>query len=137
MPNQLDVLLSAKNLVKDTGRIVIRIPIVPSLVWHKYGTNWVQFDAPRHLYLHTRESVNILAQKAGLRCENIQCDSGAFQFIGSEQLKEGIVLNDERSWLRSREKSIFSDKDVKFFRRQAKKLNRSGEGDVVVITLKK
>ena len=57
-----------------------------------YGADWVQLDAPRHLTVFSREGVDALAQRHGLRVTAARDDSMAFQFWGSEQVRRRIPL---------------------------------------------
>jgi len=124
------------RIVSD-GLVLIRIPTVSSFAWKKYKTNWVQLDAPRHLCLHSIKSVDILAEETGFKVENIKFDSTAFQFLGSEQYIKNIPLLDERSYLKNMEKSIFTENDIEIFKKKAKALNETKEGDQVCFYLRK
>lgn len=117
------------RLLKPEGRALIRIPVASSFAWEKYQANWVQLDAPRHLFIHTVKSIKILAKKSALKLFEIIYDSSDFQFWGSEQYQKGIPLNAEKSYNLNPLRSIFSKKDIKKFREKAKVLNREGRGD--------
>ena len=78
-----------------------------------------------------------MATKAGLRLEKTIYDSDAFQFWVSEQYVKDIPLVSERSWMRDRERSIFTPADIKGFAGQAEKLNREGRGDTAAFFLVK
>jgi SAM-dependent methyltransferase len=130
-----EVLGAAKKLLNADGHILVRIPIVSSLAWELYGTNWVQIDAPRHLFLYSLESLRILMQKTGLNINLIQFDSTDFQFWGSEQYKNDIPLLDERSYYVSQDKSVFTPEQIQAFRFQAKELNEKKRGDQVCLYL--
>ena len=51
--DQHDVLEKVMTLLKPSGICMIRIPTVTSWAWRSYGVDWVQLDAPRHLFLHS------------------------------------------------------------------------------------
>jgi hypothetical protein len=133
MPDQNAVLAHARGLIGDNGRILIRVPTCSSAAWREYRDNWVQLDAPRHLYLHSRESLRLMAEQHGLRIERMDDDSGTFQFWGSEQYRRGIPLNDPRG--HGKVHRLFSKMEMKAFARRAKILNRQGEGDQVSLVL--
>src|SRR5690606_13809129 len=107
----------------------IRVPVADSWAWRHYGTDWVQLDAPRHLFLHTRRSLDLLAADAGLVVERVADDSGAFQFWGSEQYRRDIPLRDPRSYAVNPRASDFTAAQIREFRRRAADLNARGEGD--------
>ncbi|MEM8682853.1 MAG: class I SAM-dependent methyltransferase [Pseudomonadota bacterium] len=131
-------LLSAINrLLRPGGRSVIRIPVVSSYAWEHYKEDWVQFDAPRHFYLHSEESMRILVEQANMELVRSTYDSDALQFIGSEQLRKNIALNDPRSYLVNPEESIFTDKEISAFRQRVQELDEKRQGDVVIFEVKK
>lgn len=43
---------------------LLRLLIVPSQAWREYGVHWVQLDEPRHLYLHSVDSLRAVAANA-------------------------------------------------------------------------
>lgn len=134
--NPSEVLLHIKRLLKKDGLCIIRIPVSDSYAFDLYKENWVQLDAPRHFFLHTNKSMDILTSRNKLKIESIVDDSSEFQFIGSEQYKEGIALRDPRSYFISfykkfifNKKHLFSTGDIKRFKTQADNLNKEGKGD--------
>ncbi len=132
-----DALSETFRLLDNDGCCVIRIPVVPSYVWERYGVNWVQLDAPRHFYLHSMKSMHRLALAAGFEIERVVFDSTAFQFWGSEQYEKGIPLQDERSFFVNPFRSSFSIPQILGFARKASALNRSEAGDQASFYLKK
>ena len=130
------VLESLKDKLAPEGTIVIRIPVADSYAWQEYGVDWVQLDAPRHFYLHTEKSMEILASKTGLIVEHVIRDSWEFQFWGSEQYRKGIPLVGKRSYRDNPNSSMFTDQDIKNFKVRAKELNEAGTGDQAVFYLK-
>lgn len=130
MKDPHSVLQATSRLLRRDHHVLIRIPISSSYAWRHYGTDWVQLDAPRHLFLHTVDSMRICVEKAGLTVEGIRYDSGSFQFYGSEQYQRDIPLDDERSyWRRGIENSIFSLQQIEGFKERAQELNQSQDGD--------
>lgn len=129
MEDPKSVLARVRTILAPGGCCVIRIPVVDSYAWSRYGVDWVQIDAPRHLFLHSSRSMGILASGAGLRIRETFYDSTAFQFWGSEQYKRDIALTDDTSYLRNPDLSIFSGSAIRAMERQAKKLNDEKRGD--------
>jgi SAM-dependent methyltransferase len=129
------VLVAARAKLSAGGRILVRVPTVSSYAWEHYGVDWVQLDAPRHLFLFSRRALAVLARRAGLRIVGQYDDSTALQFLGSEQLKADIPLDSERSYTRNPRASIFSEAQVAAFARRAAELNAQGRGDQVVAWL--
>lgn len=137
MQHPLDALLDMHRILRPGGSLLIRIPVADSYAWRNYSTDWVQLDAPRHLFLHTRESMKVLAEKSGFAITEVVCDSTGFQFYGSEQYRRGIPLRDPRSYSVSAENSIFSKEDIKGFEERAKRLNEEGQGDQACFYLRR
>lgn len=135
MPDPAAVLSRCAELLAPGGHLLIRTPIVPSLAWEKYGADWVQLDAPRHLFVPSLKGLGILARRAGLRIRSQAWDSTPFQFWASEQYRLDIPLSDARSHGRNPKGSIFSGKQIKQYRRWTREANRQGRGDQVAVLL--
>lgn len=136
MANPLEVLLNAKRLMKKDGIIIIRVPVADSYAFSHYRENWVQIDAPRHLFLHTNVSMSILVSMAKMKIKKIINDSDEFQFIGSEQYSANIALGDVRSyyvpWYKKlvfNKRHIFNKNQILEYKKKAIILNGAGEGD--------
>lgn len=128
IPDQLGALKCAARLLVDGGVILIRIPTVSSQVWDEYKTNWVEMDAPRHLYLHSDKSLAVLADRAGLEISEKLCDSTSFEFYASEQYARGIPLRSSKSFEVDRGNGLFSVAELGEFRRKAEAANQRGKG---------
>lgn len=120
MSEPLKVLHKASKILNDKGELLIRIPTVTSEAWKRYGVNWVGIDAPRHLFIHSLKSINMLATEARLWIKDIVYDVEDVHYWGSEQYKKGIPLTDERSVCVNPSKSIFTKQDIKNFPELAK-----------------
>ncbi|NIS74274.1 MAG: methyltransferase domain-containing protein [Deltaproteobacteria bacterium] len=129
MADPLDVFRELHRLLKPGRYVLMRIPVASSYAWRKYNVNWVQLDAPRHLFLHTIKSIQILADKTGFQVADIQFDSNEFQFWGSEQYAMKIPLRDGRSYAENPNNAIFSEEQIRSFKEKASMLNESHDGD--------
>lgn len=129
MPDPLEVFENLYRILKPNRFVLIRTPLASSYAWKKYGVNWIQLDAPRHLFLHTIESVRILAHKVGFEIDDIIFDSTEFQFLGSEQYMRDIPLRDERSYKATSAEAVFSDEEIRYFKEKTTELNKNDEGD--------
>jgi SAM-dependent methyltransferase len=67
MDQPAEMLRVIARLLSKDGRAIIRIPVASSYGWRHYGINWVHLDAPRHLFLHTFKSMEILCGQTGLQ----------------------------------------------------------------------
>lgn len=130
MENPGEMLKSAARLLSNRGTIMIRIPVADCYAWEHYGVNWMPLDAPRHLYLLTPKSMQILTEQAGLQIWRTEYDSTIQQFINSELYCRDIPLNASE-----KEKRIFSRAEIKEFKRQAEQLNQQQRGDQAVFYL--
>ncbi len=125
------------KVLAENGRIIIRIPTVSSWAWKNFKVNWVQIDAPRHFYIHSLKSLEIISSRFGLILDKVIYDSNAFQFWGSLQYEKGIPLNSPRSYSVNKEKSIFSRKDILNFEKKSKELNKKMQGDQAIFILRR
>ncbi len=137
IPNQEETLILIEKHLTHDGVCLIRIPIIPSHLWKKYGTNWVEFDPPRHFYLHSLKSLKLLANKAGLEVFDIQYDETAFEFYGSEMYARDIPLTNENSPLFNPESSLFTKEEMNNFKTLANKVNQTGESGRAAFFLRK
>lgn len=130
LPEPLTALHHLKRLARPGGRIFLRLPVAGSAAWREYGEHWVQWDAPRHVYLHTPAGLELLAGRAGLRLLHMEWDSEPFQFWGSELYRRGLS---------GREFSLahFSRREMAAFRRRTAAVNRACEGDQVCVYLER
>jgi SAM-dependent methyltransferase len=126
------VLESVNRLLRPGGCLLIRVPLADSYAWETYREDWVQLDAPRHLYLHTHKSMQYLADRHGLRLEHTEHDSGAFQILGSELYRHDIPLTASKQL----KKSVLTPAARKAAERRADDLNRSGRGDQAAFFLR-
>ena len=129
MDEPLHVLKGINRLLLPGGNLIIRIPVAGSYAWRKYGVNWVQLDAPRHFFLHTRKSIQLLSEGSGFRLKDVQYDSYDLQFAGSEKYLMGLSLVDP--------KDPFTEEQKLNFKMEAEKLNIAGEGDAACFYLEK
>jgi SAM-dependent methyltransferase len=133
--NGLEMLTACRERLSPEGKILLRIPTVESEAWERYREHWVQLDAPRHLFLHTRASLAALAGRAGLGVTESWCDSSGFQFWGSELYLKGIPLMppDGRA---ADPASHFSRPQLEQFERAAQALNAAQRGDQMAAILR-
>lgn len=128
-------LQQVKQLLVKGGTCIIRIPTCSSYAWKHYRTNWAQLDAPRHFFLHSVESMQYMAQQAGLELYKIQYDSTHFQFSGSEKYVNNTSLRTPRK------KGLHHFLKRKFkkwgYTARAKKLNKQNEGDQAAFFFRK
>ena len=127
MDQPLEILKKMFHLLNNKGFVMIRIPVAACFAWRKYGVNWVQLDPPRHFFLHTTRSMQILCEQSGFRLLDVVYDSYALQFTGSEKYLRNIPLIEDVQ--------IFSEKEIKEFTNEANRLNKIKDGDAACFYL--
>jgi SAM-dependent methyltransferase len=132
MDEPADVLREAARLLAVGGTLLIRIPVADSYVWEHYRENWVQLDPPRHLYLHTQDSMARLAESAGLDIFAVEHDSTAVQFMESERYARGLPMVGGPKL-----KELFTKAEQAEYEKRAAALNREGRGDQAAFYLRR
>ncbi len=133
----LSTLEHLHRLLNPNCLLLLRMPTVDSFAWRNYRANWVQLDAPRHLHLHSKRSLELLAGQSGFTFEGLKYDSWAIQFWGSEQYARGIPLMDPRSIAQDRKSTLFTSAELARFDKQSVELNRKGDGDQAAFYLRR
>ncbi|MER3430553.1 MAG: class I SAM-dependent methyltransferase [Blastocatellia bacterium] len=128
LPNPRSALSEMRRLLGYEAKVLIRMPLL-NFAWEKYRTDWVQLDAPRHLFIFSEEGFRRLALREGFQVENVIFDSTGFQFYGSEQYRLDIAGNEPRAFRGVGENSIFSQEQIDEWEQEAAKLNSEGRGD--------
>ena len=131
MAKPKEIVQKAYELLKPGGLLLIRIPVADAQVWEEYGVHWVQLDAPRHFFIHTKKSMAIMAEEAGFETEKIVFDSTGFQFWGSELYKAGISLQD------GKDLRMFTSEQIDVWENRANELNHQQKGDQACFYLRK
>jgi len=129
MSDPVAVFADLKRLLAPGGRVLIRIPVACSAAWQRFGVHWVHLDPPRHLFIHSTQSVDLLARGAGLEITSMVYEGNASQFIGSEQYERGISHNDPRSFYSGGWRRWAYWLRMWMLEARAEKLNRDGKGD--------
>jgi SAM-dependent methyltransferase len=137
IPDQLGIMQSAFERLVPGGYCLVRIPLVSSEAWRLYGLDWVQLDAPRHLYLHSEKSMISLARRCGFELINVEYDSDDFQFWGSEALKRGLPLVDPGTGRQNEGALALAREGRTRWRRAAQDLNFRSQGDQASFLLRK
>lgn len=126
--NPLETLQEVKRLLKRNGICQINMPVFPNAAFDTFGINWYQIDAPRHIFLHSKNSMKILCEKSGLKIEKIEFNSNVFQFICSYYYEKGIPLKTFENEFYTSIKEIDLE-TFEFFEDATDKMNEKGYGD--------
>lgn len=125
-------LKAVSRLLHGDGECMIRVPTVSSYAWEHYKEHWVQLDAPRHYFLYSVESMEILAKLSGFNVRDVVYDSTKSQFQGSEQYKRGIPMMSVKA-----DEGFFTKVQIWNWKHKAKRLNSEKRGDQAVFYLMK
>ena len=118
-----------RGLLAPGGTLLVRIPVSQTYAWRTYGADWIQLDAPRHLFVPSLRGMDQLVAHAGLRLQRRYFDSSNFQFLGSEQYRREIpMFGDTRSYFDGNV-GQFSRGQAHAWQKQAEQLNAADDGD--------
>ena len=136
MPDSASTLAALARKVAPGGMLLVRIPVSDCHARKKYGIDWVAWDAPRHLYLHTRKSMELLAAGAGMEITGVVYDSSGQQFTSSELYSRGVPYVEHGKYRPGHGPDAFSRAEWDGYEAQAADLNRRGEGDSACFYMK-
>ena len=132
VPDPVETLNDAKELMDDDGFLLIRIPVADCYSREQYGENRYSWDAPRHTYLHTMKSMSYLAEKTGFVIRKVEHDATFHQLRNSEMYVKGIPGNQHCHAVAS-----FTRRQIKEFQTLTKKLNSERRGEQAAFFLQK
>lgn len=116
MDEPLKVLQQLFKLIKKGKTLLIRIPVMGGYSWKKYGVNWMDLDAPRHLIIHSVKSMQLLAAQAGFELRDTVFDGNYMSLIGSDQYAKDIALPDAASYSVNKEAVGYTKADIENFK---------------------
>ena len=127
VPDPLGTLRAARRLLRDNGRVQVRTPVMGGELWRRYGTDWVELDAPRHLRVFSRDGLVRLAAQAGFEIETTWFESSEWEMIASEQYRRDLGMYVPGSYFVDPATCGFSEAAIEAFALEARQLNQSGE----------
>jgi len=136
MPDPHVVLAAAVRRLTSDGLLLVRIPIL-GYGWQTYGVNWAELDAPRHIYLHTRQSFERLARRHGLDVIDVTFDSTDLEIWASEQYLRGIAHTSKHSYAVDHKASVFTADEISSFKRLIGEQNRAEASGRAAFILRK
>lgn len=132
MNNPYEICSKLTELLNPGGIICVRIPVCDSYFYKKYNINWVQLDAPRHKFIYSNKSFEILMRKSNLRVIHCYSDTKVFSYMASEMYKQNISLVDSKSFFQNRIKQLFNFSYYKFLftgNKIVERMNKMNFGD--------
>src|SRR5262249_2100099 len=105
------------------GVCVVRIPMADSDTWREYGTNWVELDPPRHLFLHTRRSLEHVVNGAGMTIKRSVYDADGFVHWASVLYQRNTQLTDPSTFSLRNPAEYFTQDELNSYELRAKEAN--------------
>jgi 2-polyprenyl-3-methyl-5-hydroxy-6-metoxy-1,4-benzoquinol methylase len=87
LPNPEHDLRLASSLLNENGKIIIRTPNNQSLLAKFLKSKWRGWEPPRHLHVFSNASLEILANKVGLKVSESYTSNGMLQGTFFESMK--------------------------------------------------
>src|SRR5690606_17617266 len=75
MAEPRQVFTEVARLLRPGGTVLIRVPVAGAYAWRQYGANWVQLDAPRHLFIPSAGGMKLLGEAVGFQVTKTIYDS--------------------------------------------------------------
>lgn len=129
VPDPEGELHAARQRLKPNGLCLIQIPTPSSQAREEYGTDWAQWDAPRHLTLISRKGMALLAERCGFELRRIIDIGEGWSQMSSTLNKRG--LGEPGANFRRH----LSVREMAMLRRKAIAANAAGRGDSVSCVL--
>lgn len=126
MTDPLEVLKSARRLLKPGGTLYMTIPTYPNVAFEHFGPHWYQLDAPRHIFLHSRQSLEWLSKESGLAISGVRYNSNNNQIIRSYFYQHGISYFEQTPEL---VRTCFNNEDINSLQAQSESWNEEERGD--------
>lgn len=136
LPDPVGALRAARGLLAPGGSVLVRVPTVDSEAFEIYREHWVGLEAPRHLCVFSRQGLTRCASDAGFRVarQTDDIEIGWF-FWGSEQVRRGIGMADDRSLAVGLGDGTFSPDEIAAWDARARELAKQGRGSQTVVVL--
>ncbi|MBH5323370.1 class I SAM-dependent methyltransferase [Aurantiacibacter sediminis] len=120
------MLHAARGLLVPGGKVFVRLPLFQPAIWERFGVDWAQLDAPRHLYLFSPQGFADFAASNGFECVASGFDTLGWSLAWSEAYAQGISMHDRDG---QRNALPFSPRQLAEFEAEARALNADREGD--------
>ena len=136
LPDPAAALGALRRKIVPRGTLLLRMPVADSHARRKYGVCWQAWEAPRHLFLQTPRSMELLAAGAGLEVAEIVYDSSGQRLSSSELYLRGVPYVEHGKYRPGHGAGAFSQSEWDDFEAQAAELNRRREGDTACFYLR-
>lgn len=92
LPDPLDTFKKVHRLLKTGGLLVFNTPNLDSLDARIFGPYWIGYELPRHLFIFSRYTLNLLVKKSGFSIVETRCLYGS----------HAAAMSSVRFWLRAK-----------------------------------
>lgn len=127
VPEPVEMLRRAKKLLSPGGAILVRVPVAGSHVAREFGPDWFNLDPPRHLVVPSIKGMHAIADRAGLKIFHTDFDSMEDSLSMSASYRSGISMKDAKPLPKKARLEL---------RKEARRLNDAGEGDLAAYYLR-
>lgn len=134
MEDPYETMVTIARLLSDAGMCLLSTPLFPNAAYDICGVNWYEWDAPRHIFLHSRKSMEYLCQKAGLHIEEVIYNAKDGQFISSLLYQRGLPFIEQTKEVVLK---YFTPEELQKFAEYTDALNEKGYGDHAMFVIKK
>ena len=124
--NPIGDLTEASKYLSSTGVVVVRTPLSGSELSKKYQEHWWGLDAPRHVYIFSKKSMPMIAEKCGLKIQSAYFEGTIDDFLASEQHRQQTPLMAQQSYVVSKKFDRFSMAEMKKFSIEIAQQNKMG-----------
>ena len=133
--NPFEVVRTIAGSLNKGGTLLVRIPNIGSPHFHRYRGNWWGFHAPRHFFLYSRKSLEIVLGTVGLEIVFTKCDSEYDHYLYSQEYELDIADNSPFSF-RNGADGIFTRSEMRYWKEKSKRLNHALVGDSIAYYIK-
>ncbi len=126
----LDTLKNAQRLLKPGGILEMTLPVYPNVAFDRFGAHWYQIDAPRHICLHSPDSLRYLAEQSGMIIDEYYCNSTMAEVLVSYFYQYGVHYPDVTPELIYEH---FTQQQIDEIQRDVDENNAKGYGDHAVV----
>lgn len=132
MTDPNEVMAKLCKLLAPEGLVIIKLPVFPNIAYDLLGSNWYQLDAPRHFFLHTKESMEYLAEKHGLKIVKREYDSTMGQIVISYLYSLGYTYYEQTTEIMNQH---FNSAAFAAIKKSTEEANRNEYGDHAIFYL--
>jgi SAM-dependent methyltransferase len=127
VPEPRATLEAARTLLGPAGRIQVRTPVMGTGLWERYGPDWAELDAPRHLAVFSRPGFESMVTAAGFEIDGVTWESSDWEFVASEQYRRDIGMFEPGSHFVDPAAGGFGPEEIAGFQAEARRLNEAGQ----------